>query len=206
MSSSPFTTNTYELFSKFLAKRIESKQHLTEDSVRYSFFCAAIETTDIRQHEIILELPHPDKENFKDKEIDTHVLASGSRPEVYIEFKFHRKSKKSNSSSPRPLKAGSLFKDFSRLSSIKTPRRRCFVIYLTDDEMSKYFENQKIAYSDFWNQRTGDSFNYDKEFMKDLTDTALKASEVLHKAKIDVVFSSQLGELHHLRVFEISEI
>jgi hypothetical protein len=206
MSAPPFTTSTYELFEDYLAERIKSTQHLTEDSVRYSFFCAAIETTDIKQHEIILELPHPDKGNFKGKEIDTHVLASDSRPEVYIEFKFHRRSKKSNSSSPRPLKAGSLFKDFSRLSSIKTLSRRCFVIYLTDDEMSKYFENQKIAYSDFWNQRTGDSFNYDKEFMKGLTDTALKASEDLHRAKITVVFSSRLGEKHHLRVFEISEI
>ena len=72
--------------------------------------------------------------------------------------------------------------------------------------MSKYFENQKIAYSDFWNQCMGDSFNYDKEFMKGLTDTTLKASEDLHRAKIDVVFSFQLDEKHHLRVFEISEI
>ena len=109
----PFPTSTYELFADFLAQRIESKQHLTEDSVRYSFFCAALETTGIKQHEIILEKPHhhPD---FKGKEIDTYIPASKERPELYIEFKFHRKSV---STSPKPQKSGALFKDFSTVAA-----------------------------------------------------------------------------------------
>lgn len=203
MSAPPFPTSTYELFSEFLAERIKSKQHLTEDSVRYSFFCAALETTDIKQHEIILELPHPDKENFKSKEIDTHVLASDSRPELYIEFKFHRGSM---STSPKPQKAGTLFKDFSRLSAIESENSRSFVIYLTDDEMAKYFDTHKKVYSDFWNQKAGRSFNYDDVFIKNTSATFIKTSEVLHKAKIDVVFDSLIGAEHHLRVFEINKI
>jgi hypothetical protein len=126
MSTPPFPTSTYELFSEFLVERIESKQHLTEDSVRYSFFCAALETTDIKQHEVILELPHPDDENFKGKEVDMHVPARNKlADELYIEFKFHRRSGKSIHHSPKPLKAGSLFKDFSRLSSIKNINPDC---------------------------------------------------------------------------------
>ena len=196
MTTPPFTASTYEFFSEFLAQRIESSQHLTEDSVRYSFFCAALETTDIKQHEIILEKPHNHPE-FEGKKIDAYVPASGNRPELYIEFKFHRGSM---STSPKPQKAGALFKDFSRLSAIKSKNSRCFVIYLTDDEMEKYFHAHKIAYSDFWNLKAGRSFNYDDVFTKNTSATFKKTSGVLHKAKIDVVFDSRIGAEHHLRV------
>lgn len=214
MSTPSFSTNTYERFSKFIEDRINAKpaQHLTEDSVRYSFFCAILETTDIKQHEVILELPHPDDKNFKGKEVDMHVQAPHKlTDDLYIEFKFHRKSGKSNHHSPRPLKAGSLFKDFSRLSSVKNIKEgqgRCFVIYLTDNEMANYFGRSKYKkrYSDFWNPDLGSSFNYDEKFRVGLPKTFVKASEELHEAKIDVIFSRQIGAEHHLRVFEINKI
>ncbi len=32
----------YERFAEFLRRRIDTKQHLTEDSVRYAFFLAVL--------------------------------------------------------------------------------------------------------------------------------------------------------------------
>ena len=93
-------TATYSQYAEFLEERIATKQHLTEDSVRYSLFIALLRTTDIQQHEIILELPHP---KFKGKEVDTYIQPSGSRPAMYIEFKFHRVAK---STSPKPQQRG----------------------------------------------------------------------------------------------------
>jgi hypothetical protein len=86
--------------------------------------------------------------------------------------------------------------------------RRCFVIYLTDNEMANYFEGSKYKekYSDFWNPNMGSSFNYDKKFRGGLPETFVKTSEELHEAKIEVVFSRQIGAEHHLRVFEINKI
>lgn len=95
-------TKVFEKFENYLRERIGTGLHLTEDSVRYSFFAALTDSCSIRQHEIVLELPHP---SIPNAEIDTYIKS----PELdaYIEFKFHRIS---NSTSPKPQKAGSLFK------------------------------------------------------------------------------------------------
>ncbi len=125
--------STYERFTEFLHRRIDTKQHLTEDSVRYAFFLAVLQTTSIQQHEIILELPHS---RFPGKEVDTYIAATDGCMELFFEFKFHRSSK---STSPKPQKAGSLFKDISRLASLMSKDRHCLVVYLTCSEMARYF-------------------------------------------------------------------
>jgi hypothetical protein len=200
---------TYQLFVKFLNKRIEAQKRepknllLTEDSVRYSFFHALLQTmTDIEQDEIILEFSHPHPE-FVGKKIDTYIQAAAKRPELFIEFKFHRES---GSASPTPQKAGTLFKDFSRLSSIKSERSRCLVIYLTDPEMVKYFTKNKDDNSAFWHEPINGSFSYDDEFIKNKAKTFKTASGDLHGAKVRVEFRADLAEDHHLRVFEINKI
>lgn len=159
--------------------------------------------SDIEQHEIILELPHP-HQKFKGKEIDTFIQDTAERPKLYIEFKFHCSS---DSTSPKPQKAGTLFKDFSRLSSIESKNFRCLVIYLTDKEMAEYFENNEDAYSVFWlKKQVGDSFPYDNEFRKNKTDTFLKASGDFFGARVCVEFNAELVDGHHLRVFEVNKI
>jgi hypothetical protein len=201
---------TYWRYVKFLEDRLKDrledriarKQHLTEDSVRYSFFAAALQTTTIQQHEIILERPHHHPE-FEGKEIDMHIQPSTERPELYVEFKFHRKT---GSASPTPLKAGSLFKDFSRLSSIATDQSHCLVIYLTDFEMAEYFKNKADTYSNFWRVPTEGTFIYDDTFINNTTDTFKKASGILHKANVRVEFSAELTENYHLRIFEVRKI
>lgn len=191
---------TYKRYAQFLEQRIEGQQRLTEDSVRYAFFFAVLQTTSIQQQEIILELPHP---RFPGKEVDTYIQPAGNRQEIFIEFKFHRTS---SSSSPKPQKAGALFKDISRLSSIKTAERRCLVVYLTCSEMAKYFEKNEAAYSNFWHQPTSGEFIYDDSFLEKTTDTFRRASSDLHKARVHVAHSAPLSRGYHLRVFEVQEI
>lgn len=194
------TDETYQRYAQFLEQRIEEQQHLTEDSVRYAFFFAILQTTSIRQHEIILELPHP---RFPGKEVDTYIQPSGDRQELFIEFKFHQNSA---STSPKPQKAGSIFKDISRLSSIKTAESRCLVVYLTCLEMAKYFEKNEAAYSSFWRQPTDGGFIYDDKFLELTTDTFRKTSGDLHRARVHVAYSASLSRGYHLRVFEVHEI
>jgi hypothetical protein len=189
--------DSYNLYAKYLNNRILGSQHLTEDSVRYSFFFAALQTTDINQHELILELPHP---KFQGKEIDTYVLPKSARKEIYIEFKFHRASK---SSSPKPQKAGSLFKDFSRLSSIKNDNSTCLVIYLTDAEMADYFDKHANTYSNFWEYGTETNFIFDENFVAKTSNTFRKASGDLHATKVKVAFSKSLVNGYYLKVFEV---
>jgi hypothetical protein len=195
-----FPIETYHLYVEFLENRIRSQQYITEDSVRYAFFNAALQTTEIKQHEIILELPHP---KFTGKEIDTYVQAEGNRPEIFCEFKFHRVS---NSTSPTTQKAGSLFKDISRLSAIKSENCSCFVIYLTDAEMAKYFEKNSENHSHFWDLPMGSDFIYDDGFVAKTANTFQKSSDELHRARVKIEFSAQLSKDYHLRVFEIKEI
>lgn len=194
-----FSTSTFERYAEFLKDRLASRQHLTEDSVRYSFFFASLETTDIKQHEIILELPHP---AFEKKEIDTYVLPAEGRAAHYIEFKFHRVS---NSSSPKPQKAGSLFKDFGRLATVKAENTRCLVVYLSDGEMAEYFDKHQAAYSGFWSKPIGQSFSYDDHFLSKTRDTVRKVCGDVHHADVTVVYSAALPGNFHLRVFEVTE-
>lgn len=191
---------TYQRFAEFLNKRIESEQHLTEDSVRYAFFLAVMQTTPIQQHEIILELPHP---LFPGKEIDTYIAAADERLEMFCEFKFHRASK---STSPKPQKAGSLFKDIGRLASLISNGRHCLVIYFTCAEMATYYEKHATSYSGFWKQQTGGVILYDERFVAKTTDTFRKACAEHHFARVLVEFSVNLAQSHHLRVFDVREI
>lgn len=191
---------TYQRYAQFLKQRFEGQQHLTEDSVRYAFFFAVLQTTSIQQQEIILEFPHP---KFPGKEIDTYIQPLGERQEIFIEFKFHRTSA---SSSPKPQKAGALFKDISRLSSIKTAERRCLVVYLTCSEMANYFEKNEAAYSNFWCQPTDGEFIYDDTFIAKTTDTFQKASGDLHRARVHVAYGAPISRGYHLRIFEVQEI
>jgi len=81
----------FRQFESFLKDRLWTGQHLTEDSVRYSFFAALIHAQIVSQHEVILERPHPKIAKVK---IDTYFCSEGS--DTYLEFNFYRKSQSSS--------------------------------------------------------------------------------------------------------------
>ncbi len=200
LTLAPLLPATYKRFASFLQERLSTNQHLTEDSVRYSFFLAVLETTDIKQHEMILELPHP---KFPGKEVDTYIASTADRPELFVEFKFHRATK---SNSPKPQKAGSLFKDISRLAPLASGNQHCLVVYLTCYEMARYFAKNEATYSAFWAQPAGGSFVFDSSFVSNTTDTFRKASGEVNDAHVHVEFSAELSDEHHIRVFDVREV
>jgi len=184
-----FQEETLKLFQKYLEDRLETHIHLTEDSVRYSFFSALTAQNSLEQHEIILELPHP---QIKNAEIDTYIKSKNI--EAFLEFKYHRKS---NSSSPKPQKAGSLFKDFIRLSTLNSGAQK-YVVYFTDSEMATYFHKHNSQYSDFWSK---DSFEFNESFLSKTTSTFKKACGNLIKCNVSTIFSSGLASGHQIRVY-----
>ena len=131
-----------------------------------------------------------------------YVAPAQNRTEFFVEFKFHRKSK---STSPKPQKAGNLFKDINRLAALMDKGRHCLVVYLTCGEMATYFEKHEASYSNFWKEPIGGEFPYDNAFRAKTTDTFRKASGEHHDARVGVEFSTSLMHDYHLRVFDVRE-
>jgi hypothetical protein len=197
----PLNQATYECFSNFLENRIKLKQNITEDSVRYAFFYALMQSNTIEQHELIMELPHP---TYLGKEVDTYIMPSTDRREIFLEFKFHRQAPRSTSG--MPYKAGSLFKDVARLAAIHDRNNSCAVIYLTCPEMANYFERKKGSYSDFWRLQAGEEFRYDQDFLDKTTPTFRRESGELNEARVHIEFSKKLVHDYHLRIFDVQTI
>lgn len=81
------------------------------------------------------EYPHP---KIRGKRVDAAILGDNGVPEVATEFKYHRRNPQSDTNHSE--KAGELLKDFARLRDFPNVQR--LVVYLTDDEMLKYFKNK----------------------------------------------------------------
>lgn len=82
------------------------------------------------------EYPHP---NIPGARMDAVILDGYRTPQAAIEFKYHREIPSSHNQ-PRTMKAGELLADFARLRDFPNVQR--LVVYLTDDEMLKYFKNK----------------------------------------------------------------
>jgi len=191
---------TYDLFVDELVKRLNTKAHLTEDSVRYTFFHALLKTTGIQQHEVILELPHPQAPG---NEVDTFVPATDGRPNLFFEFKYHRRTK---SVSGTPNKAGALFKDISRLASLITNDSHRLVVYLTCAQMAPYFTKPASSYSSFWAVKTSTEFMYDGVCVANTNASFRKQSGPHHPARVVVEYSASLPLGHHVRVFDVRRL
>lgn len=182
----------FQTFEEYLIVRVKSGRHLTEDSVRYSFFAALIDASFCQQHELILELPHP---NIPKAEIDTFISAPNCQ--AYLEFKYHRQN---DSASPKPQKAGSLFKDFNRLSAIENSAEK-YLVYFTDKEMAAYFNKNQRQYGDFWLLSEGASFDFNDAYVAETSATFKNACGKVSNCRIEVIFSSQLKTSHEIRIF-----
>ncbi len=72
------------------------------------------------------------------EQIDAVILDATGAPETAIEFKYHR-SNPGGGNLPRTQFAGELLAEFAKLRDIPDVQR--FVMYLTDGEMFRYFNN-----------------------------------------------------------------
>lgn len=120
-----------------LERRLESQEKFNE----HKFRCLVIQVlhkAGVDAARVELEYRHP-ANSRKGQRTDAVILDANGVPKTAIEFKYHRKSPNSNSDTPHAENAGELLADFAKLRD--SPNVRRFVVYLTDGEMFRYFNN-----------------------------------------------------------------
>jgi len=132
-------------FVHLMRERFESNVFTTEDSVRYTFF-AALLNSGINPKKTVLEFK---TEELPGREIDTAILGEDESPHTLIEFKYHRASPGTHSS-PRTQKAGDLLGDMIRLNTVPGPLQR-IVVYVTDQEMAGHFRSSRNGLEPIFN-------------------------------------------------------
>ena len=138
-------------FSFLLRSRLDKDIFTTEDSVRYTFFAALLESGELQPENMILEFPHP---HIARAQIDTWI-PSHNKETLAIEFKYDRQIP-SKKNMPRTQKAGAIFNDLRRLTMLAARGdTRCLIVYLTDKEMAVYLSNPENGLSDFLGLRPG---------------------------------------------------
>ena len=188
-----------ERFSKLLETRLGKRVFTTEDSVRYTFFAALLDVTNLKPEQVILEYSHPAIDGAK---VDTWIQELLGET-VAIEFKYDRKIP-SGKNSPKPQKAGKLFHDLYRLLVIDghDPIRKIFV-YLTSEEMAKYMRKSKNGLNDFFSLKQGEELEIKVDFFTNKAPTLQKAASPLFNAKLVSLWNQSLPKDHELRVYEV---
>ncbi|MCF6319619.1 MAG: hypothetical protein L3J83_10155 [Proteobacteria bacterium] len=180
-----------------------TNQTFSEDCVRYSFFISLVEETNIESHEILMEYPHPLIENAK---IDTFIPSNKNAKGLAIEFKYDRRIP-SGKNAPKPQKAGKLFKDINRLLKFGGEDKvNLWLIYLTDDEMIKYYRNTQNKLNDFFNLSAGENIDFTNMFLNNKSETFKKNVGYEIKANVQCLFSKNLLTSHELRVYQVRPI
>ena len=122
-----------------IERRLGLPAPLSEDNFRYLAFHGLFKAgVDVAR--VALEYPHPADSREREK-VDTVLLDANGKPEMAIEFKYHRKSPNPNSDTTHGENAGELLADFAKLRDFPDVQR--FVMYLTDWEMFRYLSNPK---------------------------------------------------------------
>lgn len=194
--------SSFQPFSDLLKDRFNDNIYTTEDSVRYLFFSALLNHSEIFPNEVILEYPHPE---YGKKKVDTYIPAKNGRHGMVAEFKYDRKIP-SEKNKPRPHAAGKLFADISRLACFNAGNNNTkrYFIYLTDGEMLRYLGNPKNGLKWFINGTVGDKINLDSSLFIRLSRTFNEsAGEIFPGTSITPVFNDELPH-HILRIYEVN--
>ncbi len=157
-------------FVHLLAERLERGVLTTEDSVRYTFFAAMLESG-TRPHDVVLEYPHP---AIPGARVDTVTLDENGEPKDAFEFKYHRRNP-GGRNQPLPQQAGAVFADIRRLAHFEAPEIRCLV-YLTDDEMECYWTNPSNGLDTLFNVPPDEKTGIDRAFMAQRSATLQKSA------------------------------
>ena len=125
-----------------IEERLGLPAPLSEDGFRYLVF-DEFRKAGVGVVRVAPEYPHP-AEPYKSKraKIDTVILDATGKPEAAIEFKYHR-GNAGGGNLPRTMFAGEVIAEFAKLRDFCPDARhiRRFVMYLTDGEMFRYFNN-----------------------------------------------------------------
>lgn len=196
--------NTLHQFSKLLEKRFQKEIFTTEDSIRYTFFHCLVNYAKLLPSDIILEYPHPSIPNAK---VDAYVPSQNERPELVFEFKFDR-AIPSGRNTPKPQKAGKIFADIMRLSLFPSGTKvNRYLIYVTDEEMASYFQNESNRLDDFFNLRPQQTLRVNKAYTnKHCRTFAKSAGSNSISCEIKCLLSEQFETATWLRVYEINPL
>lgn len=194
---------TFTNFDDLLSQRFQDDIVTNEDSVRYLFFHCLNKYMKIEPNEIVLEYPY---ENIKGAKLDTFIPPKKGRGGYAFEFKFDRKNVNSRNS-PRSMQAGKVFADIFRLNMFNVKNIRKYLIYVTDSEMKKYFNNKNNGLYDFYNLEVGNKFEINMEYISDKSNTFIKnagnyAAPVLVKKR----YESMDEDDYWIKIFEILEL
>lgn len=188
-------------FAQLLDERLRDQVFTTEDSVRYTFFLALIESGYCKHTDIILEMPHP---SIPKAEVDLFIQAGYDRPATAFEFKYDR-SIPSKKNAPRTRKAGAVFKDLFRLARVsnQTAIQR-FFIYLTTQEMAVYFRNPVNNLVSFFEPPEGQCYALVPNFVLWQAATFQNVVGTLPvDCQLTGAFRRNLSQQHFLRIFVV---
>lgn len=189
-------------FGKLLEERFMAVAPTSEDSIRYSFFLALVQTGFCIHSDVWLELPHP---TISGAEIDLLVRAVPGRQSAAFEFKYDR-AIPSQRNLPRTQKAGAVFKDLFRLAHIPENITNVrYFIYCTSEEMASYLRNPTNGWTRFWSLRKNEQY--------DLTINSVQSQSATFRGvignlfipcKVTGLFVSDLPSGHCLRAYQVS--
>lgn len=179
-------------FVGLLHRRFAAGVYTTEDSARYTFFAALLESG-VAPEEIVLEYAHP---TIPGARVDA-VILDGKRPCIAFEFKYDR-AIPSGRSLPLAQKDGAVFADMVRLLAWPGALDR-YVVYLSDKP-----PGASSALATIFSLALGRSQRFD-------TNAFLARPATFHSAMgvwpvpavLTVILSDTLPQTHHLRVYRI---
>ena len=174
----------------------------TEDSVRYCFFHALVCTRKacgpndvvLEYRPLVVPKTKTDTRLFKSiaeheaeivprTQIDTVILRGKGDPDCAIEFKFHRKSTDIPTTTTY---AGQLFHDFFRQTEFKKTcsRTTCYVVYVTDMKMQRYFGNAHNIGKTWYDLEPGEQISLDEGYFSSAPPTFSKYSGPVVPCKV----------------------
>lgn len=180
-----------------IKRRLEMQAPFSEDNFRYLVFHGLFKSG-IDVTRIALEYPRPG--NSREK-IDTVILDENGTPQVAIEFKYHRKIP-SRANQPRTMKASELLADFARLRDFPNVQR--LVVYLTDDEMLKYFKNKTPERDLKWLLDPRNEQEISDAKIPNIKTLRAKAGDWTRPALSQMLLNRTVGSDHRLIVWQVN--
>lgn len=185
-------------FGRLLEERFRREVVTTEDSVRYTFFAALLESG-VTPDQVVLEYPHPAIDRAK---IDTWLPAYKGGA-IAIEFKYDR-DPPGGLNQPKTQKAGAVFKDLRRQVLVaKEIGVRSYFVYVTSEEMAVYFRNPNNGHSELWGLESGSDMLVDEQYLSEKPKTFLGTLGGSFEAKVVGAFHSDLYGGNYLRVYKV---
>lgn len=185
-------------FVDLLRRRLDAGVFTTEDSVRFTFYAALLDSA-VRPEQVILEYAHPLIQRAR---IDTVVLETDQSPRIAVEFKYDR-ANPSRTNQPMPQKAGAAFADLIRLLKLPWQVER-YLVYVTDGELAGYLMNRRNGLSEVFGLKEGTQLQLRSDFFSGRSVTFLEAmGKWPGPAILSCIASRDFPQDHHLRIYEI---